>query len=49
MVHIFIDIIKIVALKGLTIKIIPKVFDVLTSLLKNRKTESIVISATNIS
>ena len=49
LVHIFIDILKIVEIKGVTIKIVPKIFSVLTSLLKNKKTEPIVITATNIS
>lgn len=49
MVHIFIDLIKIVSLKGLTCKILPGVFRALVSLLRNRKTEPIILAATNIS
>ena len=38
LVHVFIDILKIVEIKGLTLKIVPKVFTALTSLLKNNRT-----------
>ena len=49
MVHVFIDLIRIVSIKGLTCHILPHIFRVLLALLTNRRTESIVLAALNIS
>lgn len=47
-VQVLVDILKIVALKGLAQGIVPKIIRAATSLLKNRRTEPIVLAVTNI-
>jgi hypothetical protein len=47
-VQVLVDIIKIVALKGQAQSILPKIIKALTSLLKNRRTEPILLAVFNI-
>lgn len=48
LVHVLIDLVKIVFIKALPQKVLSCIFKALTALLKNRKTESIVIAALSI-